>query len=44
MNYEGILIPELEGMACGIPIVVSTIPLIRETIGNNYGELVDLKC
>jgi len=40
-EYEGILTPGLEAMACGIPIVASDIPSIRETVGN-CAELVDL--
>ncbi len=40
-EYEGILTPGLEAMACGTPIVASNIPAIRETVGD-CGELVDL--
>lgn len=38
--YEGFGLPPLEAMACGAPVITSSIPAIAETVGN-AAHLVD---
>jgi len=33
--YEGFGLPPLEAMQCGIPVVCSDIPVLKEVVGNN---------
>lgn len=33
-SYEGFGYPPLEGVACGVPVLVSDIPVFRETLGD----------